>query len=69
MCLRDLLTALKGRGLEVTETQLRWAIKTGKVSRPALDGSLRFDFGERHLREIVAYFVGKDKPSAETGRT
>ncbi len=37
MSLRDLLVSLRGQGLVVTETQLCWAIKTGKVSRLPLD--------------------------------
>jgi hypothetical protein len=57
MCLRDLLTALRGGGLEVTEAQIRWAIKTGKVARPPLDGSLRFAFGEEHLRQLREHFT------------
>jgi hypothetical protein len=61
MCLRDLLNLLRERGLVVTEPKLRWALKTGKLSRPPVDGSLRFDFGEQHLREVLAYFSGKDK--------
>jgi len=56
VCLHDLMTALLAQGLEVTEAQIRWAIKTGKVSRPPVDGSLRFDYGEQHVREILAHF-------------
>ena len=44
MCLKDLLAALRGEGLAVSESQIRWAITSGKVSRPQLDGSLRFNF-------------------------
>jgi hypothetical protein len=43
----------------VTETRIRWAIKSGKVSRPPLDGSLRFDFSDTHLQEIAVYFAGR----------
>jgi hypothetical protein len=57
MCMRDLLAVLRQRGLEVTETQIRWAIKSGKIARPPLDGSLRFDFGQQHLREILHHFA------------
>jgi hypothetical protein len=64
MCLRDLLTALKMRGIEVTESQIRWAIKSGQVSRPPLDGSLRFNFDEDHLREITTFFASKGKATA-----
>jgi hypothetical protein len=65
MCLRDLLNLLRERGLAVTEPKLRWALKTGKLSRLPVDGSLRFDFGEQHLREALAYFSGKAKAPAD----
>jgi hypothetical protein len=57
MCLHDLLARLRAEGLAVTEAQVRWALKTGKVSRPRLDGSLRFDFGETHVREFLKHFA------------
>jgi len=66
MCLRDLLNLLREQGLEATEPKLRWAIKTGKVSRPRLDGSLRFDFGEQQLREALAYFSQDKAPAGRT---
>jgi hypothetical protein len=67
MCLRDLLNLLREQGVAISEPKLRWALKTGKLSRPPVDGSLRFDFREQHLREALAYFSGKDK--APPGRT
>jgi hypothetical protein len=65
MCLRDLMAALRERGLEVTETQIRWAIKSKRLSRPPLDGSLRFDFGPQHVEEICAYFARRSGPQEE----
>jgi hypothetical protein len=56
MCFGDVLRALRADGLTVNATQLRWAVSSGKVSRPPLDGSLRFDFGEQHLAELRNYF-------------
>jgi hypothetical protein len=55
MCFADLLRALHDSGLNPTPAQVRWAITTGKVSRPPLDGSLSFDFKEEHLAEIREY--------------
>jgi hypothetical protein len=57
MCLRDVMAVLRTKNLEVTEAQIRWAITSGKVSRPSLDGSLRFDFRDRHLEELLSYFA------------
>jgi hypothetical protein len=65
MCLKDLLNLLREQGVELSEPKLRWAIKTGKVSRPPVDGSLRFAFAEEHVREILAYFACKDKAPAD----
>jgi len=56
MCWRDVVTALRQLGIDATESQIRWAIKTEKVSRPPLDGSLRFAFSEQHVAEIRTYF-------------
>ncbi len=61
MCLNDLMKVLRERRPSVTVAQVRWAITTGKVSRPPLDGSLRFDFGEKNLEELIRYF-GRGEP-------
>lgn len=59
MCFGDVLNELRQGGLCVNATQLRWAITSGKVERPPLDGSLRFDFGPQHVRQLRGYFEGK----------
>lgn len=56
MCWHDVLEALRGRFPGVTGAKVRWAIDSGKVSRPPRDGSLRFVFGPRHVDELLAYF-------------
>jgi len=56
MCMSELLTELIRNGLEVSEARVRWAIKTKKVTRPRVDGSLRFDFGEENVAELVQHF-------------
>lgn len=40
----------------MTEAQIRWAISSGKVKRPPLDGSLRYVFGEEHVAELCMWF-------------
>ena len=64
MCLKDVMTKLQEQGFRVTETKLRWAIKSGKVSRPTLDGSLRYVYEPRHLDELLAYFGNRPEPAA-----
>jgi hypothetical protein len=56
MCFGNLVNELKQHGISVTESQIRWAIKTGKVSRPEMDASLRFKFSEQNVSEIVRHF-------------
>lgn len=56
MCFKEVLDRLATEGLSVTPTQLRWAVTSGKVSRPPLDGSLRFNFSAEHLRELLDHF-------------
>lgn len=61
MVLSDTLKILEEeRGLKISDTQLRWAIRGGKISRPALDGSLRFDFTTENLDEIERYFRSRE---------
>ncbi len=59
MCFRELLEELKRTGVSATESQIRWAIKTGKVNRPRVDGSLRFDFAEKDLADLAAYLTAR----------
>jgi hypothetical protein len=56
MCMSELMNLLQKRFPDVTVARVRWAINSGKVPRPPLDGSLRFDFTEDHAQDIVAYF-------------
>lgn len=55
MCFRELLDELQRAGVLATESQIRWAIKTGKVTRPRVDGSFRFDFSMENVAEIAAH--------------
>jgi hypothetical protein len=64
MCYRDLLQILRAEGITPSEAQIRWAISSGKVSRPPLDGSLRFDFGPQHLEELRTSFLQKQEKSS-----
>ena len=63
MCLTDLLTRLRKEEIVATESQIRWAIKTLKVSRPKLDGSLRFDFSEENVAELIHHFQKIQNPA------
>jgi hypothetical protein len=40
-------------------SKLRWVITTQKVKRPRLDGSLRFDFSQKNVDELISYFESK----------
>lgn len=54
MCFGYLMIELHRRGISVTESQVRWALKIGKVSRLKLDASLRFMFS--NVGEIADHF-------------
>ena len=60
----DVLRVLEDNGLSVTYAQLRWVVTTHKVKRPQLDGSLRFDFSEENVAEIIKHFQSKQPISA-----
>jgi hypothetical protein len=65
MCLSDLLAALRGRGIQATASQVRWAITCGRLARPTLDGSLRFDFHEEHLTALCRWFEKQEKEDSD----
>jgi hypothetical protein len=65
VCLRDFLQTLRARGVTLTEAQIRWAMATGKISRPPMDGSLRFEFGPQHVAEVVTYCGQKQRVAAD----
>ena len=56
MVLSDFVRSLQGLGLRVTASQVRWAIASEGISRPPLDGSLSFDFGNDHLEQFREYY-------------
>jgi hypothetical protein len=59
MCYSELIDELRRRGIDVTESQIRWAIKSGKVSRPPLNKGLNFVFGEEHVEQFIQLFSNK----------
>jgi hypothetical protein len=60
VCLSELLAELKRAGVVVSESQIRWAIKSGKVSRPRVDRSLRFDFSAENVAELAMHFSDRE---------
>jgi len=65
MVWKDLLTALRSEGFNVSESQVRWAIASGKINRPSLDGSLRFVFTQEHLQQLKRLFTGEKEASCD----
>jgi hypothetical protein len=65
VCLNGFLRTVRAEGVALTEAQLRWAIAPGKISRPPLDGALRFNFGPEHVAELRAYFSKKQRVAAD----
>ena len=59
MCFSDVRRVLAANGIGATTSQIRWAIDAGHVTRPPRDGSLRFEFSEQHVAELVSYFQSK----------
>lgn len=60
MCLSELLDEMRRLGVAVTESQIRWAIKSGKVTRPRVDGSFRFDFRTENVAELAEHFSSRE---------
>ena len=59
MCYGDLVNELRRHGFRVTESQIRYAISSGKVTRPEMDGSFRFKYSTENVAEIVRFFQSK----------
>ena len=68
MCFRDVVRRLFGEGIRVSDTQVRWAIATGRLPRPPLDGSLRYVFGDEHL-EVARRIFSKPRATATPAMT
>jgi hypothetical protein len=51
-----MLATLRAEGLVLSQAQVRYAINNDKIARPPMDGSLSFDFGPQHIRELLTYF-------------
>jgi hypothetical protein len=52
MCFSDLIKHLHREGINLTVQQVRWAVRTGAISRPQQDGSLRFVYSDQHVEEL-----------------
>ena len=51
-CFSDLMKHLHREGINLTDQQVRWAVRTGAISRPQQDGSLRFVYSDQHVEEL-----------------
>jgi len=65
MCYRELIDELRRLGIDATESQIRWAIKSGKVSRPPLNKGLNFVFGQEHVERFVELFANGQATCAD----
>jgi len=63
MVWKDIMTSLNDEDFDVTEAQVRWAITSGKIDRPSLDGSLRFIFEPEHLDQLRRVFSVSCSPA------
>jgi hypothetical protein len=64
MCFTDMMAQLRADGIMATEQQVRWAIKTGRVTKPKRDGSLRFIFTPQIVNELITYFESRTREPA-----
>ena len=52
MCFAEFLDELTRQGIDLTEMQVRWAIRTRKIDRPPRDGSGRYVYGPQHIEQL-----------------
>ena len=62
MSFSEVLRVLRTDGLDVTITKLRWAIDSGKVDRPRMDGTHRYVFEADDVNGLRRYFEGRHGP-------
>jgi hypothetical protein len=62
MCFSDLLVDLQKQGIDLSNQQVRWALRTGRVSQPKLDGGGRFVFGPEHVEQLRDYADTQARP-------
>jgi len=59
MVLSEFFQALRDRGLNITDTQYRFAVKSNRIPKPRLDASHRFDFTAEDVNKTVEYFANR----------
>lgn len=57
MGLADFISELKTRGTSVGIRTVRFFIETGRIPRPAKDGSRRFVFTDEHVERTVEHVL------------
>ena len=66
-CFTDMIDLLLGQGIENAEYRRIWhAISTNQVDRPPLDGSNRFRFQSKNIRQIKKYLASSPRPGRPT---
>ena len=56
MRLNEFMQTLDAQGIDFCEHRLRYAIKRGRVTKPALDPSLSYVFEEKHIEQCRKLF-------------
>jgi len=62
-CFADMIELLLSQGIENAERRRIWhAISTNKVDRPPLDGSKKYRFQKKNIRQIKKYLASNPRP-------
>jgi len=65
MCFAELLETLQTEGLNVNESKIRAALRSGRLTRPRLDRSNRFIFEAQHLKQLRKLFADRGNPAKQ----
>ena len=60
MCFSEFLDELTRQGIDLTEMQVRWAIRTRKIDRPPRDGSGRYVYGSEQVRQLQQLYQARN---------
>ena len=68
MTLGEVRDALKREGVDLSPSQIDYAIRAGRVEQPSLDGAGNRQFAARHIAALRAYAAEPRRPGRSPRR-
>lgn len=65
MLMSELIQAIRAKGISITETRVRWAIKNGRIPRPQQNAAHHFNFSPDDVDRAIRFFGIKQRAQEE----